>query len=555
MSFKIEWFDLKGRLYITLNNDLDGLDKVKKCPDGRRYIPSKKSWAIPITIDNLKHLQVSGFGDFNKKIKDLELSLKKDFDISRIVWPVKPFKHQKEGLKLLLSNNKVALFWEQGTGKTLPIIKMIEILKRDMPTLVICPKSVVYAWKKQLEDFSSLSFQIISGDMKKRKKQLEVKANVYIMNYDLLISMAKHLMKKNFEIMIFDESHYLKNPSSQRSKLAYKIAKYTPRVFLLTGTPIGKDASDIFSQYKVLDRSIFGPSFTSFRYKYFQNVGWGNIPDWQIKTGYEEIIKSKIKLRSQRVLKTDVLDLPDKLYQTRLIEMTPEQARIYRDIKRKLKTDIENNDIAVRFLVVKLMKLNQIASGFIYSEGNVFDVSDKKTKELKEILEATPGPVVVWTVFKNDIKKIKKQYPEALEISGDTSLVDREKAINDFQNNKSKLIVLQIQAGSTGLTLTASSTVVFYSHDYNLLNRLQAEDRTHRIGQNNNVTYIDLVTENSIEIEILKNLESKRLKAGYFQGDISIDVYRKHFKSEKIFYDSANYLEKAINNNDQLLLK
>ena len=509
------------------------IDRIKKAPDGRRYIKSSRCWRLPITIDNINFLLMNfDISAENKNMLLIELDgiSKSPFsgaEISCFKWGnIKPFKHQKNGLSAILSNNFVALFWEQGCGKTLPVIKAIEYYQKK--SLIVCPKTVTVSWAEQFETFSDVQPVIITGPAKKRKKMLLDKSNTFIINYDLLKTMELDLISIRFDIIVFDESQYIKTPGSQRSKAAFRIAKNIKKRILLTGTPITRSAEDIFSQFKILDPSIFGISFYAFRNKYFHNVGWGNIPDWQIRPGALEEIKQKISLRAQRLKKEDVLDLPDKLFQKLIIEMTPEQKRIYKEIERDLVTTIDENEIVINFLVTKMMKLNQVASGFIINENEIIEISNKKTKETRQIFEDSDRPkIVIWALFKHDIKAISAEFSDIKHeiIDGSKTTDERMTAIDNFQNGDSKIIIIQEQAGATGITLTASNLVIFYSHSYNLGNRLQAEDRSHRIGQNKNVTYIDLIADGSIENDILENINKKRLLSGYIQGDITRELF------------------------------
>ena len=522
---------------IKFGYNMQKVDVIKACPDGRQYNKKGKHWEVPNTIDNLKYLLFyASLFDLDKdqlksRIKEMvkPLSTKNEFNID---WRCKPYKHQEHGLKLALNNKSIALWWEAGCGKTLPTIKAIEYrLKNKMidKTLIVCPKTVLYAWGIQLKEFSNLSHIVIGGTKLKRTKQLESRVDVFLINYDLLRMMENDLILKSFDMLVLDESQFVKNNNSKRSKSAYKISEKAKYKMLLSGTPIGRDSSDLFSQYKILDETIFGKSYYSFRNKYFINTNQ-YYPDWKLKPDSVEKIKKKMELRGQRLTKNEVLDLPGKIYQTLTFEMTPEQKRIYKDMKEKMVAIINNEVVNVSVLISKLMKLNQISAGFYINDGEVLNINDDKVKEVRKIVDSNPTEkVTVWVTFKYDIVKLKKEFPDALVISGDVKQEDRGIAIDQFQNNPDrKMIILQIQAGSTGITLTASSLVIFYSRNYNLLDRIQAEARNDRISQVNKVLYIDLIVEDSIESIILSNLEKKRKVASDLLGDAENISYMKN---------------------------
>lgn len=537
-----------GRLRIRCGYSPDLVQLIKCAPDGRKWDPKTKEWILPASIDNLKfcinELRADA-PELKAMLADMERPLEHG-NGRKIEWQVKPFKHQVEGLDLILSNDHVALFWEQGVGKTLPAIKATEhrlqtgAIKR---ALVVCPKTVISAWLKEFAKYSSIVPAVIGG---KDRDGIQQRATVAIINYDLLRMMTLGA----WDMVIFDESQYIKGHNTQRSKAAYALAKTAKFRVLLTGTPVAKDAGDLFGQFRVLDESIFGPSFYSFRAKYFVNMG-RNFPDWQIRPVATQEIRAKVALRSQRLRKADVLDLPEKLYQVRTIEMGKEQARIYREIEKQLLTEIEDAStgegvtVTVPYLITRMMRLNQICSGFLHHKtetgtDRTFTLDNPKLFELKQIVDDymagdESNQVVIWAVFLHDVRAIKALYPGAMVIDGSKSIVERTEAIECFQAGQladgtpARIIVLQQQAGAVGITLTAAHLSIFYSRNYSLLDRVQAEDRLHRIGQRNAVIYVDLVMEHSIEQDIVAALEEKRLVASYLQGDIE-DLVLARFK-------------------------
>jgi SNF2 family DNA or RNA helicase len=529
-----------GTLRVRTGYSPDMIQTIKAAPDGRRYDPKTKEWVLPCTIENVRFC-IDALGAEDQGMANLLRSLERPLspwgDAVCVDWRATPFRHQQQGLALLTGNNYVALFWEQGTGKTLPTIKAIEFrlaagqIKR---ALIVCPKTVITSWVKEFARYSDIVPEVIGGTAKQRDAAA-LHAQVAIVNYDLLIRMKLDGLHSDgspaWDMVIFDESQYIKAASAKRSKAAYDLAKAATYRVLLTGTPVAKDAGDMFGQFKVLDESIFGNSFYAFRAKYFANVG-RNFPDWRIRPEAADAIRSKVALRAQRIRKADVLDLPEKLYQVRRIEMTKDQARHYRELERELLTVIGDTTVTVPYLISRMMKLNEICSGYVRHEGSNIALDNPKLAELKQIIDdydAGDGrnQVVVWCTFLRDISEICKVFPAAMVIDGSKSTQERQEAIDLFQAGLCKVMVLQQQAGAVGITLTAAHLSVFYSRNYSLLDRMQAEDRLHRIGQVNKVTYIDLIMANSIEEEIVEALEEKRIVAGYLQGDIESIVVEK----------------------------
>jgi SNF2 family DNA or RNA helicase len=218
------------------------------------------------------------------------------------------------------------------------------------------------------------------------------------------------------------------------------------------------------------------------------------------------------------MLKKDCLDLPDKVYVRREIEMTPEQKRIYNDIKEYAIAELSVGKVTAASVITQIIRLQQIACGFVSTTENVTDdIKNNRVDELLQILAETEGKVIIWANYRHDIAKLKTVISEMYgedavgTYYGDTSDEDRENIINKFQDVNSKLryFVGNTQTGGYGITLTAASTVVYYSNNYDLEKRLQSEDRAHRIGQKNKVTYIDIVCKDTVDEKIVKALRNK----------------------------------------------
>jgi SNF2 family DNA or RNA helicase len=533
-----------SNLELRFGYNPDMVQAVKALPDGRRYDAKRKLWVAPITIDNVKFI-INELRYDDPMLRGILAGIEKPLARTngrKVNWKTTPFKHQEDGLELCLSNDAKALFFEQGLGKSLIGIKEIEyriaagLAGLDggiKDALIVAPKTVLVAWKIEWEKYSTIKPTVIGGA---KRNELLRSATVALINYDLLLAMKKEIMEKNFGMIVFDESQMVKNHTAQRSKVAYDIAKPIKYRLLLTGTPIGNSAADVFSQFKILDESIFGSSFYCFRAKYFRDMGHG-FPDWKVIPSMMPDIKAKMALRSLRLRKEDALDLPEKLYTIQTVDATPEQARIYRDIEKELFTEITAGDgsvqeIAFHYLLVKFMKLNQICSGFLKHEEGQVEIQHEKLSALKQMVNDYPGKVVIFTVFIHDIEAIMDAFPgQAVKVDGSCSTDERTEAINDFQLGDKKIIVLQEQAGSLGITLTAAHLCVFYSRSYSFLNREQAESRLHRIGQKNPVTYVDLIVKGTIEEVIHEAVEEKRLTAGFLQGDFE-DLIVERFKKQ-----------------------
>jgi len=236
--------------------------------------------------------------------------------------------------------------------------------------------------------------------------------------------------------------------------------------------------------------------------------------------GYQRLdeLNYKVDQYSYRVLKSDCLDLPDKVFTKRIVEMTPEQAKMYETMKREAIAEIEGKETSVTTMLAQLVKLHQIVCGsVIVNDGEIKEIPNNRITELLNCLEEIDGKVIIWAVYRHDIMKItqtlaEKYGPESVvSFFGDTKAEDRQEAVKNFQdmNNPIRFFVGNPRTGGFGLTLTAAHHMIYYSNSYDLEVRLQSEDRAHRIGQTNKVTYIDLVTEKTVDEKIIKSLRNK----------------------------------------------
>tara|TARA_R110002020_G_scaffold417422_1_gene626547 strand:+ start:92 stop:919 length:828 start_codon:yes stop_codon:yes gene_type:complete len=227
----------------------------------------------------------------------------------------------------------------------------------------------------------------------------------------------------------------------------------------------------------------------------------------------------KIDQFSFRVLKKDCLDLPEKIYTARYVTLTDEQIKMYNQIKQQALILLDNGDlVSTPAVITQLLRLQQIMSGHVKTDdGDILTFKSSRMDALEEIIEEHDGKAIVWSRFRHDIKEIttmlNKKFGEgsAAAYFGDTSDDERQRIVEHFQdpNHPLKYFIGNPATAGYGLTLTEANLVVYYANDFNLETRIQSEDRAHRIGQKNNVTYIDLISEGTIDERIVKALRSK----------------------------------------------
>ena len=283
-----------------------------------------------------------------------------------------------------------------------------------------------------------------------------------------------------------------------------------------------KSPLDLYTQCFFLDPDFLDfSSYYAFKNRYAimvdRNVGTHS---FRHVMGYRRLdeLNKKLESFSYRVLKEDCLDLPEKVYMKRIITLTPEQKKMYSEMKKFALTELKGKKTTATSALAQLVRLHQITCGHLTTDdGEIRTLKNNRIKELLDILEEVDGKVIIWAVYRHDIKKITSVLSERYgtkcveSFFGDTLDRDRQDIVDRFQDRESDLrfFVGNPKTGGYGLTLTASHTVIYYSNSYDLEVRLQSEDRAHRISQDKKVTYIDLITEGTVDELIVKNLRSK----------------------------------------------
>jgi SNF2 family DNA or RNA helicase len=332
---------------------------------------------------------------------------------------------------------------------------------------------------------------------------------------------------------IIDESTTIKNRNAARTKNLISLRKRSKYRRILTGSPITKSPMDLFSQCMFLDEKALGfNSYFAFqaRYANVQRRTMGHRSFQQV-VGYRRLdeLSVKLDLFSNRILKEDCLDLPPKVYIRRDVQLTPEQNSLYIQMKKLALAKLENGELATTSSVLtQIMRLQQICCGFLQpDEGPIEYLPNNRLNELLDITEELQGKAIIWASYTHDIQQISSSLrdrfgPESVATYyGATPQDERQEIVNTFQDKNSpmRFFVGQPRTGGYGITLTAANTMIYYSNSYDLEIRLQSEDRAHRIGQKNKVTYIDLVSPDTIDEKILQALRNKIDLAGQVLGE------------------------------------
>ena len=444
-----------------------------------------------------------------------------------------------------------AYFMEMGTGKTKVLIDNMSMLydkgKID-GALIIAPKGVVKTWYEQelpthlpnhIENVTILWQSHITKKQQEKLESLfeiETALHILIMNVEALstdkgVKFATKFLNSHKVLMAVDESTTIKNPTAKRTKNIINLGKYAKYRRVMTGSPVTKNPLDLYTQCEFLDPYLldFG-SYYAFRNRYAEmttmNVRGRSI---QVVKEFRHLgeLSESLQPFSYRVLKEDCLDLPPKNFMKRYVSLTPDQKKIYEQMKKHALATLNGKVTSTMTVLTQLMRLHQITCGhFTADDGTTQAVESNRLNELMAILEETEGKAIIWANYQLSvgeiIQRIIKEYGEDSYVHyyGLTSQEERQDNIRKFQNDpKCRFLIGTPQTGGYGITLTQANTVIYYSNGYDLEKRLQSEDRAHRIGQKEKVTYVDLICEDTVDEKIVKALRNKINIASEVMGE------------------------------------
>jgi len=466
-----------------------------------------------------------------------------------------PYDHQRVALEDSWSAEYYALFMEMGTGKTKVAIDTMAVLYEAgklKAALIIAPKGVYDNWIKgeiPIHLPKRIPRKICRWTPAKTKRFEEELLDfivdkdpflkIFVINVEAFSSVrgsdaATAFLHQNPDNMVIvDESTTIKNRKAARTKSIMSLRKRSKYRRILTGSPITKSPMDLFSQCGFLEEKSLGfNSYYAFqaRYANIQQRTMGHRSFQQIM-GYRRLdeLSEKLDSFSNRVLKVDCLDLPPKVYLRRDVELTPEQEKLYQQMKKLALAKLESGELATTASVLtQIMRLQQICCGHLMPDNGAIQlIKNNRLNELLDVVEELQGKAIIWATYTHDLQQIATTLrdrfgPDSVATYyGETPQDERQEIVNDFQDPKNPLrfFVGQPKTGGYGITLTEANTVIYYSNSYDLEIRLQSEDRAHRIGQTNRVTYIDLVSPGTIDEKILEALRNKIDVAGQVLGE------------------------------------
>ena len=465
-----------------------------------------------------------------------------DQDLSRYPYRNQPFAHQAAYLQRFWKHPVVALFAEMGTGKSFMLINNAALLydRGDINgMLIVAPKGVYRNWykselPKHMPEHVSYKMACWSPSPRKAEKmEMEAMLNyvdglrILIMNIEAFstekgVSFARTFLRVTNSFMAVDESTTIKTPNAKRTKNIIKVGREARFRRIATGSPVTKSPLDLYAQCEFLSADCLNmASYYAFQARYAVLVE-RRMATHTFKqiVGYRRLdeLQKRLDNFSFRVTKEECLDLPDKVYTRREVEMTAEQRKAYDQMKLMALSVIDQGIVSTNNALTQLMRLHQICCGHVkLDDGSEVDFPNNRIDELSAALEEVDGKVIIWANYRKDIERIKNRLQHDYGMTavasyyGDTEAEERQEIVTRFQDpgDSLRFFVGNPRTGGYGLTLTAARTVIYYSNNFDLEVRLQSEDRAHRIGQTSKVTYIDLITPGTVDEHIVKALRNK----------------------------------------------
>ena len=539
-----------GRILLKFPYDFITHTKVKAVPGGK-FNKRKGAWEFPASPLVCAQL--------NEKLKcswPLEAFESGGYPLERPVPKMKPFDHQAEAIDFLLNEfgfgekpvfgatKGAALFMEMGTGKTKTAIDTAEILHHNgiiKTVLIISPLNVVDSWGNteygELTKHSTNSkwYPIVGATKKKKLKvveEMKVDINLQkkdhltwgLINIESLKVVRDQILEINPDLVILDESTLIKNFKAARTKDLLEMFGLAPYKIVMSGNPIPKGPHEIFAQYAFIEPGVFGLNFFKFRDKYFDMDYFKQIEG--LKEGMKAEFDEKFHSVSIVKRKDECLDLPPKLYEPHVVEMSKEQGKAYREMEREAVVCYDDMACSGTVVMTKMIRLSQIAGGALplepidpenpTKEEVVFFKPNSALNEVIQVIEETPDDeqVVVWARFQFEIEliceRLEKEDIGHADFYGKTSLKNKLKNRADFKNRRIRVFVGSPAAGGKGMNdLIGATTVIYYSNDYSAENRQQSEDRNHREGTIK-VTYHDIIVKGTIDIDVLNTLRDNK---------------------------------------------
>lgn len=436
--------------------------------------------------------------------------------------------HQVEAINFIYEHKEIALFDEQGLGKTKIVIEALcwSMRRGEIEgVLVVAPMSLLYNWEQEVVKHSFLIPIVLRGSKREKRYKFMTGANFYITNYEAVIAelqRIKRFCKSRKVAVVLDESARIKDPSTKTAQALFQLIPFSMKRIIITGTPVANKPFDLWSQFYFLDEGkLLGSDFDGFKTRFNERNPY-------YKEHLQEL-KAVVTNHSIRRCKDEVLELPEKKIINCYVKLSGKQLDLYNELREELRIEVMslNGDIVIdeaENILKKLLRLTQIASNPILIDKGYIDTPVKFAlldNLLKEIV-SKGEKAIVWTNFVENIMILKNRYSQyhPLVIYGDIPIKDRAEAVRKFQDSdKNMIMIANPAAAREGLTLTRANNAIYLDRNFNLVDYLQSQDRIHRISQTKECNIYKILAKNTIDEYIDRLVEVKQDFAGYIQGD------------------------------------
>ena len=482
----------------------------------------EKVWVEKLLADKEKAFHIWGKITENQELHDFWLpkaSIIKDNTVKNVVINYDkyshrpPLEHQKEAIQKLVENKKFILADDMGLGKTTSTI-IAALESGSKKVLIICPATLKINWKREIENYSDKSVYIAEG------KNFSTDADFVIINYDIIKNFhdtkkkgESQILDANFDLVVVDEAHYIKNATAQRTKLINDLVKKVDRLWLLTGTPMTSRPIDYFNLLSLIESPV-AKNWMAYAIRYCQgyqfNVGGRKVWNVMGASNLEEL-RDRTSGLTLRRLKENVLDLPDKIITPVYLRL---KSKMYEEIMGEYYDWYDKNPEESKSLTVQFTKLTKIRQV-------IADEKISQTIELAENIVEQGKKVIIFCNFTDSLNKICEHFGKAaVKVDGSMSKPERQHSVDSFQDSdKIKVFVGNIKAAGVGITLTAAEAVIMNDLSFLPSDHAQAEDRAYRYGQKNNVLVYYPIFENTIEGIIYDILNNKKQVIATVMGD------------------------------------
>lgn len=432
----------------------------------------------------------------------------------------RPYPYQAYCIDRVLKEPRLGLFLDMGLGKTVVMLTALEALIYDNfsvnKTLVVSTKSIAEAtWDSERDKWAhlkNLTFSKVLGTAKQRRKALETKADIYLINFENLTWLIEETKDHwDFDTVIFDESSKMKDPSRKRYKAFKRVVDKVDRLYLLSGTPAPKDRSDLFGQLWLLDKGQrLGKNITAFRRRFMLNNPYAPFPDWKLREGAEKEIDEAIKDICIAMASEDYISLPDLIEDDVPIHLPAKALRSYKNFERDMVLElVDEGVITASSAAVLSNKLVQFASGAVYDENKeAVETHRAKLEAFLEVIEKLSGePVMVFYNYRHELNRITKLLKEnKLEYR---ELKDK-KDIEDWNEGQIPILLAHPASAGHGLNLQKGGNhIIWFSLTWNLEHYEQANARLHRQGQGKPVIVHRLIVKGTRDEAVAKALTDK----------------------------------------------